>query len=178
MSCSVAHLSLPNIPPQDSSFQGPAHRRETRFFSACVDKPCKQILWARPSPGQSPEVIPRLGQDPTLSGSEQKVTGHQAAGSPAIPAPVAPSQAREEPWNLLLEIPDPPPLGSTAFVVPHPRPSPSGKEAEGGEKGPSRAKQHGKQNTTQKFSCCDALRIFATCKHAPRFKVERLGDAR
>lgn len=128
MSCSVAHLSLLNLPPQDSSFQGPPHRLD---FSVSVDKPWKQILWARPSLGQSQEVIPCLGQVPALSGSEQKVTGHQAEGSPAIPGLVALSQDREEPYNLLLEIPDPLPLGPIAFVVP------LGKEIEGGEKGPS-----------------------------------------
>lgn len=79
----VAHLSLPNSPPQGSSFR----IAEIQDLSASLDKAWKRNPWARPSPGQSQEAIPRLRQVPALCGGRQKVTGHQAEGSPAIPAP-------------------------------------------------------------------------------------------
>ncbi|XP_041910305.1 GRB2-associated-binding protein 3 [Arvicola amphibius] len=71
----------------------------------------------RSSPAQSQEVIPCLGQVPILSGREQKVTDHQAEGATAIPGLLELIQDRQQQCNLLLEIPNPLPLGPLTPLI-------------------------------------------------------------
>lgn len=120
MSCNVAHLSLLNIPPQDSSFQGPAHRRDTRFVCLVLTSHGSRSC----GPGHRQDNHRKLfhAWDKTqlyLAASRRlqaiRLKGHQQSQGWWHRARIERSHV-----TCFWKFPTCCPLGSTAFVVPPP----------------------------------------------------------